>query len=71
MGTQKQYHERTPFSLKVNAEEGNAKDKWHLFLYFGVFEFVFFLSFFFFITIGFFLGGVGNVQLSKCINWLS
>lgn len=47
MGTQKQYHERTPFSLKVNAEEGNAKDKWHLFLYFGVFEFVFFLFFFF------------------------
>lgn len=33
MGTQKQYHERTLFSLKVNAEEGNAKDKWHLFLY--------------------------------------
>ena len=40
MGTQKQYH------LKVNAEEENAKDKWHLFLYFGVFRFVFFLSFF-------------------------
>ena len=63
MGTQKQYH------LKVNAEKENAKDKWHLFLYFWVFRFVFFLSFFF-NNCGFFLGGQ-NVQLSKCINLLS